>query len=315
MRTDATLPRQPHRQMCGTSNPHHSTVGVAAARNRCRSGVQARRQQRRLAAPVVQVLRVEPGEERMVRHALEDAPEPVLLRAEPEPLLQRLRGLLEDDDPQAVAHAHDVGRRPVRGQGALADDQDVVSAQVGLRVHRLVRDAHCGRAVSPVSPFGSNSAILALNGAVLRRGMTLIGKESCWLSPVLNLTVAVNSYRPGARSARECRSSAGCAPARRSRTATCFAPASGPGRPSDQAQSHVTGSRELLMMISCLATVSPGRKLWSLLVNDFRLAADVGQQRHVVAQQRLGRRAWESSRTARRPSPCPCQPLRRCSPG
>ena len=53
------------------------------------------RQSRRLSV-------FKPGQKRAVRHALEDAPEPVFLSPEPQPLLQRIGSLLEDDDPQSV---------------------------------------------------------------------------------------------------------------------------------------------------------------------------------------------------------------------
>ena len=54
-----------------------------------------------------------------------------------------------------------------------------------------------------------------------------------------------------------------CSPVR---TDTFLPPEIGLGRPSDHSQSHATVSRELLMTMSCFSTVSPGRKLWSLLV-------------------------------------------------
>ena len=43
--------------------------------------------------------------------------------------------------------------------------------------------------------------------------------------------------------------------------------------PSDQSQRKVTAWRELLISTSCFSTVSPGRKLWSLLVNASPLPA------------------------------------------
>src|ERR1700722_58875 len=42
---------------------------------------------------------------------------------------------------------------------------------------------------------------------------------------------------------------------------------------SDHSHSHSTVSRELLMTTSCFSKVSPGRKLWSLLVKLFGLPA------------------------------------------
>ena len=77
---------------------HHLTVGAVRGPHLV---LQPRRQERRLAAPVAQVLGVEPGQQRMIGHAREDLPQAVLRHAEAEPLLQHLRGLLEHDHLQA----------------------------------------------------------------------------------------------------------------------------------------------------------------------------------------------------------------------
>ena len=61
---------------------------------------EARRQDRRLAAPVARVFRADPGQQRMIRHAREDLPQAVLRHPEPEPLLQHVGGLLEHEHPQ-----------------------------------------------------------------------------------------------------------------------------------------------------------------------------------------------------------------------
>ena len=103
---------------------------------------EPRRQDRRFAPPIAEVLRVEPGQQGMVRHAWEDLPQPVLGDAEPKPLLQDLRSLLEDDHFQPVADAADIRPRPIRGQGALAHDEDVVAGQISAGLHRLGFDSH-----------------------------------------------------------------------------------------------------------------------------------------------------------------------------
>ena len=46
------------------------------------------------------------------------------------------------------------------------------------------------------------------------------------------------------------------------------------------------------MMMICFSTVSPGRKLWSLLVKWPGLPRDVGEQGLVVAEQVLAHRRW-----------------------
>src|SRR5262249_4769549 len=75
------------------------------------------------AAPVTQVLRLDPAEQRMVRYSTKHFAKSVLGHAESQPLLQHPRSLFEDDDFQTVAHASQVRSRPVRGQRFLADNQ------------------------------------------------------------------------------------------------------------------------------------------------------------------------------------------------
>ena len=98
--------------------------------------LQAGRQDRRLASPVAQALDIEPFQQRVIGHAGEDLPQAVLRDAEPEPLFEHFAGLLEHDDLEPVAHAADVGARPVQGERTLANHEDVVAVQVCVRPRR-----------------------------------------------------------------------------------------------------------------------------------------------------------------------------------
>ena len=90
-------------------------------------------------------------------------------------------------------------------------------------------------------------------------------KESFCVSPLLKRTLAVSSYVPAGSAAGSSKRNGmrSCSPVGRE---SFLLPATGCGRPSDHSQSHDTVSRELLMTMSCFSTVSPGRKMWSLLV-------------------------------------------------
>ena len=128
--------------------------------------------------------------------------------------------------------------------------------------------------ILPVSPAVSNSAMRPPAAGAAGFGRTWIAKVSLCVSPLLKRTVAVRSYLPGASAAGSAKRSGmrSCWPVG---TATVFPPdqpsppgLGGPGGASDQRQSAVTVSRELLMMTICFSTLSPGVKLWSLLVTD-----------------------------------------------
>ena len=84
-----------------------------------RGVVQSRRQERGRAPPVAEVLQLEPGQQGMVRYALENLPQAVLGDAEAQPLFEDLCGLLEDEDFQPVADAAEVRPRPVHRQAPL----------------------------------------------------------------------------------------------------------------------------------------------------------------------------------------------------
>jgi hypothetical protein len=103
--------------------------------------LEARGQDRRLAAPVAQVLGPDPGQERMIGHSPEDPAQAVLGRAEPEPLLQNIRGLLEHEHLQAIAHTRDVRHRTLDCHSGLANDENVVWRKVGVKIHESVPDS------------------------------------------------------------------------------------------------------------------------------------------------------------------------------
>ena len=85
---------------------------------------------------------VEPGQDRVIGHPLEDLPQAVGGDAEAEPLLQDLGSLLEQENLEAVANAGDVGSRAVERQGLLADDEEVELGEVGRCVHLRATDSH-----------------------------------------------------------------------------------------------------------------------------------------------------------------------------
>jgi hypothetical protein len=119
---------------------------------------------------------------------------------------------------------------------------------------------------SVVSPFGSKTATFALNAAATGRAITSNVKVSCCVSPLLNFEVAASSYLPGTNDAGKSkrRGMRSCWPVA---TVICLLPLTRPGRASDHSLLDVTVSRELLMTMICFSTVSPGKNVWSLLVN------------------------------------------------
>ena len=156
--------------------------------------VEARRQDRRLAPPVGQVLRGEARQDRVVGDAREDLPQPVLRDAEAEPPLQHGRRLLEDDHLQAVADPVDPRRRAVDRQGGLAHDEHVESGEIRVRRDRLEADAQRfqerGRLALRVEQGDPRHPARRGAGA---GGRTSIAKVSSCVSPVPNRTVALSS--------------------------------------------------------------------------------------------------------------------------
>ncbi len=73
---------------------------------------QSRRLERGGPTPVAEVLRLEPGQQGMVRQAREDLPQAVLGDAEAQPFFESFGGLLEDDDFQSFTDAAEVRSRP-----------------------------------------------------------------------------------------------------------------------------------------------------------------------------------------------------------
>ena len=106
-----------------------------------------RRGGKSVAAPrqSCKLLGVEAGQQRVIRHAWEHLPQPVLRHAEAETLLENLRSLLEHDHLQPVAHPRYVRPRAVGRQRLLADNQHVVTGQVRVRIHRLEPDLQAGQ--------------------------------------------------------------------------------------------------------------------------------------------------------------------------
>jgi len=78
----------------------------------------------------------------MVGHSPEDLAQAIVGDPKTQPLFKGLRGLLEHDDLQPVAHAPEVRPRPVRGQGALAEDEDIETREVRAGLDRLRFHAH-----------------------------------------------------------------------------------------------------------------------------------------------------------------------------
>src|SRR6266568_7314571 len=88
----------------------------------------------------------------MIWDAREQLPQPILLDAETESLLQDVRCLLEDDHLETVAHTADVGRRSANCQRGLADNENVVRRKIGVRWNLPRADAEsfqqpCGLAL------------------------------------------------------------------------------------------------------------------------------------------------------------------------
>ncbi len=120
--------------------PHHLIVGPEARPHR-RSG-QMRRQDRRRAAPVAEILVRQPLEQRVVGHAGEDLPQPIFLDTEPEAFFQDVGRLLEEDHLESLTDPGDVRRWAIHGERGLADNQQIVARQIGMHVDRLKANAH-----------------------------------------------------------------------------------------------------------------------------------------------------------------------------
>src|SRR5206468_1405203 len=65
---------------------------------------------RRLAAPIAQMLRIQSCEQRMIRNAWKDIPQSVFGNAKTEAFFQHLGSLFEEDHLQPVTHACDARR-------------------------------------------------------------------------------------------------------------------------------------------------------------------------------------------------------------
>ena len=100
-----------------------------------------RRNERRRAPPVAQMLVAKSSQDRMSCDSRPDGAEPVFLDAEAQPLLQDLRSLFEDQDLEPVRNSPQVGCRPLGGQRGFADHQQVISSQIGPGVDGLAFDA------------------------------------------------------------------------------------------------------------------------------------------------------------------------------
>src|SRR5436309_13728036 len=77
----------------------------------------------------------------MIWDAREQLPQPILLDAETEALLQDVRCLLEYDHLETVAHTADVGRRSANRQRGLADNENIVRRKIGVRWNLLCANA------------------------------------------------------------------------------------------------------------------------------------------------------------------------------
>ena len=233
----------------------------------------------------------------MVGHPGEDLPQSIFRRHETRAVSPGpADGLLEDDDLETLANAADIRRRAANGQGGLAHDQacrrptDRCPASTGGSATPIA-----SRSVR-VSPFGSNSAILAwlpVNGTG-GRGRTWREKESCWISPVLNVTVASKLVVARSRRRRQWESQGDAYLLTRWHV-DFLAAGSAPGKSSDQRQSAVTVCAGIVdddeLLLDRLARIDV-----VLLAGEVRgRAADVGQQRPIVAQQGLCRPPSRSS--------------------
>ena len=317
--TEATLPRLPQRQTWGTSMPHQ--LDRRPAEGLARGVIQSRRQERGRAPPVAKVLRRQPGQQGMVRHARKDLPQAVLGDAEAQPFLQGFRGLFEDEDFQPVADAAEVRRRPVHRQRALADDEDIVTGQVraGLDRHGLSMP-HRLSASAAVSPFGIERAPFLMRRPLASAAVQpAAGSTSIVKLILLRLAVAeahvgvecILAPAATSRAAQSCSGIRSCCPV----AIVAFCAAHGSGQPAERPPA--VGSHRLPRVVDDddLLLDRFARVEIVVLAGEGRgLAGDVGQQRPVVAQDGLpvGRRA--PSRKAGRPGPC-VHTARRYSPG
>ena len=114
---DATLPRLPQRQTCVTGMPHHSIVGPM---HRPHFVIEPRRQNRRRAAPIAQIIGREPGQQRMIGHTRKNLPQAVLRHTESESLFQHIRR-------SARTRSHATRRAPAQ---STARDHRAISADL-----------------------------------------------------------------------------------------------------------------------------------------------------------------------------------------
>ena len=116
-------------------------------------------------------------------------------------------------------------------------------------------------------------------------------KESCWVSPVSNRTVAFRSYRPGSTRSgrRKLTAMRSCCPVLHADAAAAPDCCAAPERPLAVASHRFAG---IVDDDDLLLDGLAGSEVVILAGEVFGLAADVGQQRPVVAQQGLpvGRR-------------------------
>ena len=200
-------------------------------------------------------------------------------------------------------------RRAVDGQGGLADDQHVVSREIGARRRPAGTRTPSAFSSVPVSPFGSKSAILRvrLDGRVARRPRAgrrwskriVLGLARAEPDGRAQVVRARERARPAGRSVRGMRS---CSPVgTETRSPRSRSSRSRAGRATTtQSQRHglagVVDDDELLLdRLARPEVVVLAREVaW--------LAADVGQQRPVVAEQGLRRRpsATQSDRSKAR---------------
>ena len=110
---------------------------------------QIGRRQRGRAAPVTQVVVLQPGQGRVGRRPAEAGAHAVDVDSEAEAVCPHVRGLLKDQQLEPFAHASESGYRHVAGQRFAADDQEIVFAQVVLRAHLVAGHSepveHAGR--------------------------------------------------------------------------------------------------------------------------------------------------------------------------